>query len=55
MKARDLHTGQNKEKLLFVLYTSKTYGLESIPQKIVSNRIDNKYEFHNYKRNYITI
>ena len=34
VRAKDVHIGQNKGKILFVLYTSKTHGLESRPQKI---------------------
>ena len=43
IKACDVHIGTNKDKLLFILRTSKTHGLESYPQtiKIVSRRKDN--------------
>ena len=34
MKARDVHVGINKEKILIILYTSKTHGKGDIPQKI---------------------
>ena len=34
VKACDVHVGDNKEKILIVLYTSKTHGEESRPQKI---------------------
>ena len=34
VKAKDVHIGQNKDKMLFVLYTSKTHGLGSVPQEI---------------------
>ena len=34
IKAKDVHKCENKNKLLFVLYTSKTHGLGSKPQKI---------------------
>ena len=34
IKACNVHIGQNKEKLLFVLYTSKTHRAESLPQKV---------------------
>ena len=42
VKAGDIHLALNKEKLLVVLYTSKTHGLESRPQhiKIVSNKAE---------------
>ena len=29
-----MHIGQNKDKMLFVLYSSKTHGQESRPQKV---------------------
>ena len=40
IKARDIHLATNKEKLLVVLYSSKTHGKGSVPQKvkICSNR-----------------
>ena len=34
VRACNIHVAQNKEKLLYVLYTSKTHGLESRPPKI---------------------
>ena len=34
VKAKDVHLGMNKDKLLLVLHTSKTHGKESHPQKI---------------------
>ena len=34
LKACNIHVGGNKDKLLMVLYTSKTHGKESGPQKI---------------------
>ena len=46
VKAADVHIGQNKNKLLFVLYTSKTHGWESRPQKVkISAEIDNNNGF----------
>ena len=33
LKASNIHVGNNKEKILIVLYSSKTHGLESVPQK----------------------
>ena len=32
--AKDLHIGQNKDKILILLYSSKTHGKESRPQEI---------------------
>ena len=34
VKAYNVHIAENKEKVKFVLYISKTYGKESYPQKI---------------------
>ena len=34
VKACNVHLGKNKDKILFVLYTSKTHGKESLPQKV---------------------
>ena len=37
-RAKDVHVGQNKSKIQVVLFTSKTHGKESLPQKIkISN------------------
>ena len=42
MKAKDVHVGLNKDKILIVLYTSKTHDRSSVPQKIriTSNQIE---------------
>ena len=34
LKACNIHVGHNKDKMMIVLYTSKTYGEDSGPQKI---------------------
>ena len=34
IKACNIHVGNNKDKILIVLYSSKTHGKESIPQKV---------------------
>ena len=34
VKACDVHIAQNKDKMLFILYSSKTHGQESRPQKV---------------------
>ena len=40
VKAKDVHVGKNKEKILLVLYSSKTHDVSSRPQeiKITSNK-----------------
>ena len=42
--AKDVHTGRNKNKILFILHSSKTHGKESKPQmvKITSTPLTNK-------------
>ena len=35
----DVHIGQNKDKLLFVLRSSKTHGRNNLPQKIKISRV----------------
>ena len=34
IKAKDIHVAQNKDKILVVLYSSKTHGKQNIPQKV---------------------
>ena len=34
VQAKNVHITQNKNKLLFMLFTSKTHGLKSRPQRI---------------------
>ena len=34
VRAKDIHIGHNKDKILLFLYTSKTHGKESGPQEI---------------------
>ena len=38
--AKDVHTGVNKKKLMFVLHSSKTHGKYSTPQMIKINCVD---------------
>ena len=40
VKASDVHVGTNKQKILLVLCTSKTHGLEARPQKIKISALD---------------
>ena len=50
--ANDVHIGMNKEKMLFVLHTSKTHGKGSKPQKIkiqkLSKITDNERRSNNW-------
>ena len=64
MKAKNIHVATNKDKLLIVLYSSKTHGFESRPQKIkiTSNRTERSgnYLHRNFcpfklLRNYIAL
>ena len=52
VRAKDVHIANNKDKMLFVLYTSKTHGLESKPQKIKISSVQsmNKLNSGNIKR-----
>ena len=34
IKAKDVHLGKNKDKILFILHSSKTHDKESLPQKV---------------------
>ena len=51
VKAKDVHLATNKEKLLVVLYSSKTHSKANRPQKIkiMANHLDTKYR---KKRNF---
>ena len=44
-KAKDVHVAMNKNKILVVLYTSKTHGQDSYPQKIkiTGNKPTNRF------------
>ena len=42
IKACNIHTGTNKDKILVVLYSSKTHGQDSHPQKIKITSIGDK-------------
>ena len=42
VKAADVHIGSNKNKILLILYTSKTHGFESKPQRIKITAIPRK-------------
>ena len=50
VKAKDIWIGENKDKILIVLYTSKTHGEESYPQEIKISA-QNKF-LHKKKRNF---
>ena len=40
IKAKDVHVGNNKKKIMKVLYSSKAHGKESRPQKIKIKEIE---------------
>ena len=42
VRACDIHIGSNKNKIMLVLYTSKTHSWESKPQKIKISAVKNK-------------
>ena len=41
LKAKDVLIGDNKNKFLLILHTSKTHGLDSKPQLIKISQLDN--------------
>ena len=45
VRACDAHIAENKEKILLILYTSKTHGLESQPQKIKISSAKHEMKF----------
>lgn len=51
IKAKDVNIGQNKNKILIILYTSKTHGLESRPQEVKITGTAMASQTHNYKPN----
>ena len=54
IKAKDIHIGQNKNKILVILYSSKTQSKESRPQKVKITQLHpgNKTTFFRTLRNY---
>ena len=42
IKVNDMHIGQNKRKLLFILHTSKTHGKNDKPQTVKITSSDRK-------------
>ena len=61
IQARNVHIGTNKNKIMFVLYSSKTHGKESRPQKIKiqadtnHSSINRNFCPFNIARNYLKI
>ena len=51
IKAKDVNIGQNKNKILIILYTSKTHGLESRPLEVKITGTAMASQTHNYKPN----
>ena len=49
-KTCDVHIGRNKNKMLFILYSSKTHGRESLPQIIKINENQCKYNCKQIKQ-----
>ena len=49
IKAKDVHIGKNKKKMMFVLHTSKTHGLDAKPQivKISSSDLNANHQMKN--------
>ena len=47
IKAKNVHVTTNKDKILIVLYTSKTHGVESVPQRIKKSGVPKKGKSNN--------
>ena len=52
IKACDVHIGQNKPKMLLILYSSKMHGRESKPQKVKIQAVDEKHYGKSVKRHF---
>ena len=53
VKAKDMHIGRNKDKILLVLRSSKTHGKESRPQKVkIVPTCDSDYREQRYHRHF---
>ena len=52
IKAKDVYIGDNKDKILLILYSSKTHGQESIPQEIKISALQNKEKIFAKRRNF---
>ena len=50
VKAGNVHVGHNKDKILVVLYSSKTHGAESGPQKVKVSAKDTKLSLQKFSR-----
>ena len=50
LKATNIHIGQNKNKILIILHTSKTHGLDKPPQRIKIAALRNYETFARRKR-----
>ena len=53
LKAKDVHIAMNKNKILLVLYTSKTHGLNQRPQKIIITSLNEKAIGHSAGRKFV--
>ena len=51
IKAKNVHIGQNKCKILLILYSSKTHGAETYPQKVKISAMNDSTQFA-LKRNF---
>ena len=48
IKACNIHVGNNKDKILIVLYSSKTHGKESRPQKVKISALPKKSQLNRF-------
>ena len=49
IKAKNIHVAENKDKMLLMLYSSKTHGKESLPQKIKIQALGESEEFRSHR------
>ena len=43
VKAKNIHIGENKDKILIILFTSKTHNVGNLPQEVIISSDDRKY------------
>ena len=52
IKVRNVHVGENKNKIMIVLYNSKTHSKESRPQKIKIQSVENYAKYKEFEASY---
>ena len=49
IKAKDVHSAMNKNKILLILYSSKTHSVANYPQKIKITAMNDNMEFNRHR------